>query len=252
VLLTSCVLSDVGAQTGNAVPSSNTIGGYSMDLGMGYAGFSFASDLLNKNLLANGYAGITNQYPSWNLTIIHAIRKNNVFNFGIGGIIKHNTVNDSSKTSFSGFLLNMGIGRVIFHTNNWVVYPMIAYQFGSYSVNSDITGKNSTNDIQATNGNNSVNFSLNADYIFKEIGMITDWDKMKNPFEVFSGKLSFTVGYVLCPNRSFWLDGNTDITSPINKNVNYPTNVIGSLTTSDFSMFYFSVKLGVGVFHKSS
>src|ERR1035437_269348 len=63
-------------------------------------------DMLNQRLSKNNYATISNQYSTWNISIFHAMYKNTVFNLNFGGILKKNTVSDSSKTTVTGSTVN--------------------------------------------------------------------------------------------------------------------------------------------------
>lgn len=224
------------------------IGGYSFNFGGGEVllqpgGF----DVLNQHLHDKQYAEIPVQMLTWNVDLVHAIVQNTIFNCSVNGCFKKNTVNDSSKTTYSSTSINVALGRVVIHTNKIVLYPLVGVDFGSAKLHSHFSGMHIANDISGTNTYRALDASLNMDYIFKGIGDKINWksSSLKVPF---SAVLSLSVGYIYCPVNSYWTDENFDGTVKNTQNVNYPVNVIGALTYSNFSMFYASLKLGLGGF----
>ena len=241
----------INAQTDSTKHSSHTkVGGISLNLGGGtniFQGGGF--DILNKHLADKGYAIVGSQYPNWNLDIMHLMYKNTVFNFNLNGIIKKNTVNDSAKTTYSSTTFNVAIGRVILHSSKFLFYPMIGADFGNANIHSHYSGLHIANDISGTNKYRGLNVSLNLDYLFRGMGKKIDW-KSSQLNIVGTAVLSLSVGYVYCPSDTYWNDSNFDGTIKNTQNVNYPVNVLGALTYSNFSMFYASLKIGFGSFVK--
>jgi len=239
----------VKAQSVNdPIPFSNKVGGYSMSFGGGTEMIQGGGiDLLNKHLGDNGYALVPTQLPAWSFNFIHAIYNNTVFDFGINGIFKRNTVNDSSKTTITGTSFNLGVGRVILHSKKTLLYPLVKANFGNATLHSHYSGYTASSDLSASNSYNSLDVSLNLDYLFNGMGDKVNWNSTKLNVHG-SGVLSLSVGYIFCPIKTYWNDDNFDISDRFNKNVNYPVNVIGSLTSSNFSMFYATLKIGFGAF----
>jgi hypothetical protein len=231
--------------------SESRIAGYSMSLGFGTSiiqpgGFN----LLNQHLQQHGYATIPTQLTNWNWDIIHAIYNKAVFQMSVGGIFKLNSVNDSSRTRFTETSFNIGLGRVLYYSKKSILYPMLKAGWGGANLHSHFSGLNTSGDVSATNGHGYLDISLNLDYLFK--GFNNDkvnWNSSK-PDIAGTCVLSLTVGYTFCPVKTYWNDADFELSSRFNKNVNYPTNVIGSLTTSNFSMFYATLKIGLGAFAK--
>ncbi|MGP8216457.1 MAG: hypothetical protein ACLQQ4_12880 [Bacteroidia bacterium] len=228
--------------------NANKIGGFRMSAGFSYQVLPGSDlSLLNRHLESNGLATVSNQYGAFNVDLIHFIYKSNVFNLGLGGPITKNTVNDSSKTALTGFTFNIALGRVIYHTRKILLYPMVGVNFDELDIDAYFAGFKSAKDVSGTIDYSSINLSLNLDYFTGKIGHNIDW-KYANSFP-FSCIVSFTVGYLYCPTTSYWNDNNFDITNRYTPNVNYPVNVIGSLTYSNLSMFYASIKFGFGIHH---
>ena len=234
-------------------PSSGKVRGYGI-LGGGGAVLipSGNFDMLNQRFLKNNYAPISSQYTTWNINMLHAMYNNTVFNLNFGGILQKNTVSDSSKTTMSGSTVSLALGRVIYHGNRLIVYPMAGVSFGSFDVHSHYTGAIKASDISGNNTFRSLDFSLNIDYLLRGFDEKIDWNSTSNKsFPIHgTGILSFSLGYIYCPVNTYWNDNNYDISSRFNTNVNYPANVIGSVTSSNFSMLYASLKIGFGSFYK--
>ncbi|HXB41338.1 MAG TPA: hypothetical protein VNZ49_12405 [Bacteroidia bacterium] len=242
----------VNAQTGDGTikKTYNKAGGYSFNFGFGATQLNSGNlEALNTHLQKYNYALAPIQYSTWNLDVVHALYKNTVFNFGLTGLMKRNTVSDSSKTTMSGFAVNVDLGRVIYHANKLLIYPMVGARFGSSDFHSHYTGFNKASDISGTNSYRAIDFSFNIDYLTNGIGEKVDWSS-STPNLHPSGVLSLSVGYTFCPFNTYWNDNNYDISSRFNSNINYPANVIGSVTPSNFSMFYVTLKFGMGLFSK--
>lgn len=235
------------AQT-DSTSNANKIGGFRFSVGFGYNALAENGlNLLNGHLRDNGLAPISNQYGSWNIDLIHLIYKSTVFNMGMGAPITQNTVNDSSKTALTGFMFTLSVGRVIYHSRKLLLYPMVGIDFNELDIDSYYSGFKSAKDVSGTNDYSAINLSLTLDYFLGKISHNIDWQNMnKIPFSTI---VSFTVGYLYCPGTSYWNDNNFDITNRYTQNVNYPVNVIGSLTSSNLSEFYASIKFGFGVHH---
>ena len=241
----------INAQNDTVKHSTSTkVGGISLNLGGGAAVFQGGGfDILNKHLYNNGYAQVGNQFPTWNLDIVHFMYKNTVFNLNLNGIIKKNTVNDSSKTTYSSTTFDVGLGRVIMHSSKFLFYPMIGADFGNANIHAHYSGLHIADDISGTNKFRALDISLNLDYLFRGMGKKVDW-KSSQLNIIGTAVLSLSVGYVYCPSNTYWNDSNFDGTIKNTQNVNYPVNVLGALTYSNFSMFYASLKIGFGSFVK--
>jgi|GEM_PF-3869775 hypothetical protein len=254
---TYCFLLIFGFLTGKLIAQTDTIakkgyttkiGGFRISLGFGYNELAGSGlNVLNSHLQDNGLAPAASKYATWNLDLVHLIYKSTVFNLGLGGPITKNTVNDSSKTALSGFSFNLAFGRVIYHSQKVLIYPMVGVNFDDLNIDSYYSGFKSAKDISGTNNYTPVNLSLTLDYFLGKIGHNVDWGRATSfPFSCI---ISFTVGYSFCPTTTYWNDNNFDITNRYAQNVSYPVNVIGSLTYSNLSMFYASLKFGFGIHH---
>ncbi len=239
-------------KTDDVKPQSGKVRGYGISFGGGTILIPSGNfDMLNQHLTKNNYAAVPLQYTTWNMRMIHAIYKNTVFNMDFGGILQKNTVTDSSKTTMTGSSFNLALGKVIYHGNKLIIYPMAGVDFGSFNLHSHFTGADKASDISGDNVYRSFDFSLNIDYLFHGFDEKVDWNASSKAFPIHgTGLLSFTIGYVYCPSNTYWNDSNYDISSRFNTNVNYPANVIGSTTSSNFSMLYASLKIGFGSFYK--
>jgi hypothetical protein len=227
---------------------SNKVSGVSMSVGFGYISLTGnGTSILNKRLADNGLAPLSNQYASWDIDPIHFIYRNTVFNLGLGGPLKQNTVNDSSKTTLTGFIFNISLGTILCHSRKIIIYPMIGVTFNELDIDSYYSGFKSGKDISGSNNYTCISPSLTLDYFLGNVGHNVNWDyATKIPCSCI---ISFTVGYLYCPATTYWNDNNFDVTNRYTQNVSYPVTVIGSVTKSNLSSFYASIKFGFGIHH---
>ncbi len=223
------------------------LSGYMISGGFGYTSLSpGASNSINSSLQNNGFAPMTTDLISWNITPINAMVRNVVFEVDIEGQAQRNAVYNTSRTTTSGTGVRLEIGYVLLHNQHYVFYPEAGAHIGGMDVHSH-QGTNPVLDVSATNTYTAFDFSFNLD---RQSSIISkhDFCSSKTPFgKLFSGVVGLTVGYSLSPYNSYWNDNNIDIYTKTSNNVNFLTNVVGENNAASMSMFYIKLRIGFGL-----
>jgi hypothetical protein len=223
------------------------LSGFRMEIGPGYSYIDPSSiSSINASLTSKGFAGVPNDFPSWNMRFPIIIR-NSVLDIDFNGFIKRNMVNSNSRTTTTGSFWKLGYGYMISAGKHSLICPSIGIDFGNMNVHSH-QETTPVNDVSATNSFYMLDLSLGWDYLPSEAPSTSIFSDSKSPMgRIFTGNYGITAGIAFSPYTSFWNDNNIDLSNTHNSNVNFVTDVVGINTTAKYALVYLKLRIGIGM-----